>query len=144
MEKGERLNPRKDRFCLLVSEGVKLVDAFNQAGYKSKWPVQNSHHLYKELKPKIDELILAKKDEIQKRYALDRDKIMLELGKIIHEGTTSNRDKIAACMAAAKLMGLDINYNANLNIEQKTPQDMDINELKQYLLSIKTGGKNDK
>jgi len=141
-----KLSPKKERFCQLVSEGVKLKEAYVQAGYAPKSSPQNSSKLHNipEVRDRINELINVRHEELKSQYSLNRDKILIELGKIIYDGRTSNRDKISALQVTSRLMGLDVNLNANLNVDVsgKDLSSMSLEDLKTYLLNKRV--RNDK
>jgi len=138
-----KLTPRKEKFCQLVASGIKYYDAYLSAGYKQNQTPNalrsNAFKLYHEpvIYNRIVELQKENELELRKQYTYDKHELCLELGKIIKSPTIKQRDQIYAIQVLAKLMGFDVNLNANINMNIKQPNDMSMEELKEHLNTLK-------
>lgn len=130
---------KHETFAVLCSQGIKVTEAYVRAGYKqSPYVPQNANKVFNhpEVQARIEELKEINYKANAERFELNRNKLLLELGKIIY-GQASDRDKISAIQVAAKLMGLEINLNANINMEAKAPSNMNLEQLKIHILALK-------
>jgi len=109
-------NTRQEIFCQNVANGKTLKASALKAGYKdTKNLEKNTCKLMEQenVKRRLQEL----KKELEKRYILSREDLLVELGRIIRDGNSRNNDIISAVNSAAKLQGLDEN-TINLNIKK--------------------------
>ncbi len=139
------MNNRQEQFCNFVAQGHTVSEAYKLAGYKSKWIRESSYHLRNipKVKARIEELQNKRIADVEKNYKLTKENLIGELGKIIY-GSAKDRDRISAIQVAAKLMGLDFNINANIDLGNMKPEDMDLEELQKYVNSLKGAIRNDK
>ena len=109
-------NSRQEIFCQNVANGRTLTDSAIKAGYKqTKNLAKNTHKLMGN--PDVANRIREIKKELEQRYILTREELLVELGRIIRSGTSRDNDIISAVNSASKLQGLDEN-TINLNIKK--------------------------
>ena len=99
-------NSQWEIFAQEVANGSTLIKASIKARYK------NNSNLNKNAHKRMQNVVIQRriaelKEEIAERYILSREELLIQLGRIIRDGVTSNRDIISAVSQAAKIQGLD-------------------------------------
>jgi len=128
------LNARQEAFCNYVVAGHTVTEAYKLSGYTAKHPRECAYHLRKmpKILERIEELQKTKMEKMEKDYKITRDTLIDELGKIIY-GSSKDRDKISAIQVVAKLLGYDVNINANIKFNNINPEELNIEELQKYI-----------